>query len=318
VVLTWPGPAQGKQEPADKSVYGAWVYRLVERRDQEPVLDRQDYRNAASQIYYLNRLQIQAQLSKEGFLHWSDPLDFTAPGTYSNLRLRYSIAYVNSREQEAPFSNTVAIEPFPTVSKAPGQPSAVDTSQDHVTLTWKPPDANVDGTTPAAVVGYNVYRRRVSDPEPELLNAEPLGDARFVDTKFKYEVPYIYTVRALSQGTSGLIESADSLDLTHTPQDRFKPSAPDPVSIASANSVISLFWPTSPERDVVGYLVYRSESQQPAAQEWTRLTPEPIPTVTYRDEHVTLGTRYYYRVTAIDKFKNESESSTIVSEVANP
>jgi hypothetical protein len=169
------------------------------------------------------------------------------------------------------------------------------------------------------VLGYNIYRRRaVGDAQPEQLNAEPLAEARFVDTKFKYEVPYVYTVRALSQGNSGLIESADSAPLPHTPEDKFKPSAPDPVSIASANAVISLFWPSSPERDVVGYLVYRAESSEPKAQDWVKLTPEPISTVTYRDDRVTLGARYYYRVTAIDRFKNESESSRIVSEVANP
>jgi fibronectin type 3 domain-containing protein len=151
-----------------------------------------------------------------------------------------------------------------------------------------------------------------------LLNPEPLGDPNFTDTKFKYAVPYIYTVRALSQGSTGLIESADSTPVPHTPVDTFKPSAPDPVSIASANSVISLFWPTSPEHDVVGYIVYRSESLNAQPQDWTRLTPEPMTTVTYRDERVRLGRRYYYRVTAIDGFKNESESSTIVSEVANP
>jgi len=317
-MLTWPGPAPNKKESADKSVETALVYRLEERTDQEPVLDREDYRNSAHPVASLTRQEIQAQLSKGGFLHYSDPLDLNGLSAFSRLRLRYAIKYVNSRGQEAPFSNTVAIEPFPTVSKAPGRPDAVDISQDHVTLTWSPPDANIDGTKPAAVVGYNVYRGRASDSEPELLNAEPLGDPSFVDTKFKYEVRYVYTVRALSQGTSGLIESADSPKKDHTAHDNFRPSAPDPVSIASANAVISLFWPSSPERDVAGYLVYRTESPEPKAEDWTRLTPEPISTVTYRDEHVTLGIRYYYRVTAIDKFKNESESSTIVSEVANP
>jgi hypothetical protein len=317
-LLTWPGPAPGKKEANDKSVETAYVYRLEERTDQESVLDREDYRSSARRVGTLTRQEIQAQLSKGGFLHFSDPLDLTGLSAFSRLRLRYAIRYESSRGQEAPFSNTVAIEPFPTVSKAPGQPKVNDTSQDRETLTWSPPDANIDGTRPAAVVGYNVYRRRDADPEPELLNAEPLGDPSFVDTKFKYEVSYVYTVRALSQGTSGLIESADSPQKTHIAHDIFKPSAPEPVSIASANSVISLFWPSSPERDVAGYLVYRTESPQPKAEDWTRLTPEPISTVTYRDEHVTLGTRYYYRVTAIDKFKNESESSTIVSEVANP
>jgi len=319
VVLSWPGPAVPKKEPTDKSVDHADIYRLEEQRDQEPVLDREDYRAAAHIVFSLSRKDIESQLSKDGFLHYSDPLDFTAPGSVANIRLRYAVRYVNRRGQEAPFSNTVAIEPFPTVSNAPVDLTVRDEAQDRVRLGWTPPAANVNGAKPAAVVGYNVYRRRLADSaQAELLNAEPLGDPGFVDTKFKYGVTYVYTVRALSQGNSGLIESADSKAVQWTPIDTFKPSAPDPVSIASANAVISLFWPTSPERDVVGYIVYRAESSEPKSGDWVKLTPEPITTVTYRDERVRLGTRYYYRVTAIDKFKNESESSKIVSEVANP
>ena len=245
------------------SVETAWIYRLEERTDQEPVLDREDYKNSAHKVASLSRQQIQAQLSKGGFLHWSDPLDLRGVSAFSKLRLRYAIMYETSRGQEAPFSNTVAIEPFATVSQPPGSPNVTGTSQDHITLSWSAPDANIDGTKPAAVVGYNIYRRRDADPEPELLNREPLGDSGFVDTKFKYEVAYVYTVRALSQGTSGLIESADCPEFKITPKDTFPPSTPDPVSIASANSVISLFWPSSPERDVAGYLVYRTESAQP-------------------------------------------------------
>jgi len=307
-----------KREPGDKSVDRAEIYRLEEHRDQEPVLDREDYRAAAHIVAILSRKDIESQLSKDGFLHYSDPLDFTGQGSFANIRLRYAVRYVNSHGQEAPFSNTVAIEPFPTVSNAPVDLVAKDEAQDRVRLAWTPPDTNVNRTRPAAVVGYNVYRRRADSGQPELLNAEPLGDPSFVDTKFKYGVAYEYTVRALSPGNSGLIESADSKPFPHTPTDIFPPSAPDPVSIASANAVISLFWPTSPERDVVGYTVYRTESSEPQAGDWVKLTPEPITTVTYRDGRVRLGTRYYYRVTAIDKFKNESESSRIVSEVADP
>ena len=319
IVLSWPGPPVGQKESNNKHVETAEIWRLEEQRDQEPVLDREDYRNSAHQVGSLDRKQIESQLNKWGFLVYADPLDMTGVGSTSNLRLRYAIKYVNSRGQDAPFSNTVAIEPVSAVSQPPNNLKVENTSQDRLTLTWSPPEANVNGSRPAAIVGYNVYRRRAAgEGQPDLLNPEPLADTRFFDTKFKYEVPYRYTVRALSQGNTGLIESADSPEASIAPQDRFAPSAPDPVSIASANSVISLFWPSSPERDVVGYIVYRAESAEAKEQDWVKLTPEPISTVTYRDDRVKLGARYYYRVTAIDRFKNASESSKIVSEVASP
>jgi hypothetical protein len=319
IMLSWPGPPTDQDESSFQYVDRVEIYRLEERRDQEPVLDREDYLNAAHPVGFLTRQDIESQLKRDGFLHYRDNLDLGGSTGVANLRLRYAIRYVNGRGQEAPFSNTVAIEPVALISLPPTGLEIKDEAQDRVKLVWKPPTANINGSQPADVVGYNVYRRKAaSSAQPELLNADPLSDPSFTDTKFKYAVPYIYTVRALSQGSTGLIESADATAPAFTPVDKFKPSAPDPVSIASANAVISLFWPTSPERDVVGYNVYRAESPDPKPQDWIRLTPEPISTVTYRDDRVRLGIRYYYRVTAIDGFKNESESSNIVSEVANP
>ena len=151
------------------------------------------------------------------------------------------------------------------------------------------------------------------------LNSEPLTETRFIDKKFQYKTPYVYTVRALSQGTTGLIESADSEVSSFTPIDTFPPSSPDPVSVASANGIISLFWPTSPEPDVAGYNIYRADSAEAADSDWIKLTSQPLSNVTtYRDDRVVIGKRYFYRVTAVDRFDNESAPSRVVGEAANP
>jgi fibronectin type 3 domain-containing protein len=114
------------------------------------------------------------------------------------------------------------------------------------------------------------------------------------------------------------VESGDSEPIAFTPVDTFPPTAPDPVSIASANGTISLFWPSSPERDVVGYYVYRANSPDAPDGEWIRLTEQPISPVTFRDDRVEIDRAYSYRVTAIDKFKNESRPSKTVTETAHP
>jgi fibronectin type 3 domain-containing protein len=151
-----------------------------------------------------------------------------------------------------------------------------------------------------------------------VLNSEPVTDTNFADKDFEYRTEYTYFVRALSQGANGLIESADSGPASLTPVDEFAPSAPDPVSIASANGTVSLFWPTSPERDVVGYNVYRSDSSDAAEKDWIKLTAQPITAVTYRDERVVIDKAYFYKVTAVDRFDNESKPSRVVSETAHP
>jgi fibronectin type 3 domain-containing protein len=122
----------------------------------------------------------------------------------------------------------------------------------------------------------------------------------------------------LSQGANGLIESGDSEPLRFTPVDTFAPAAPEPVTIASANGVISLFWPSAPERDLAGYNVYRAASADAPAEQWIKLTPQPISPVTFRDDRVQIGQTYFYRVTAIDRFNNESKPSRPVGETAHP
>jgi hypothetical protein len=81
---------------------------------------------------------------------------------------------------------------------------------------------------------------------------------------------------------------------------------------------VSLFWPTNAETDVVGYYIYRAEGDAAAAAAWTRLTDKPVTRTTYRDDRVRVGARYSYRITAVDRYGNESQPSAVVSETASP
>ena len=319
VLLTWPAPLLVSDQASTSYIARADIYRLTERRDEEPVLDMDDFEDLAEVIGTLDRATIEEQIKTFGRVQFEDALDLTRASDLATARIRYAVRYANRRGQTAAFSNSVALEPAPGISLPPGKPSVADEKQDAVTISWPRPEADIRGTRPASVVGYNLYRRtgkkgRMAEP----LNPEPLTEPRFIDTKFQYRSDYIYVARALSQGANGLIESADSEPLAFTPIDRFPPSAPDPVSIASANGVISLFWPTSPERDVVGYNIYRASSADATAEGWTKLNAQPLSPVTFRDDRVVLDTRYFYRVTAIDRFDNESEPSKVVGETANP
>lgn len=319
VLLTWPAPVLVSDQSSTSYVARADIYRLTERRDEEPVLDSDDFEEMAEVIGALDRPTMEAQIKSFGRLQFVDALDLSRADDLANTRIRYAVRYTNRRGQTAAFSNTIALEPAPGISLPPGKPSVTSEAQDSIAISWSPPEADIRGTRPASVVGYNLYRRAATRGQPsDPLNSEPLAQPRFIDSKFQYGTAYVYVARALSQGANGLIESADSEPLAFTPVDRFPPSVPDPVSIASANGVISLFWPTSPERDVVGYNVYRAASADAPPEGWTKLTPRPLGPVTFRDDRVELDNRYFYRVTAVDRFDNESEPSKVVSETANP
>ena len=319
IVLSWPAPPLGSKESNRSYIERADIYRLEEERDQDPILDPDDYEDLAQVIGYLDRTMIEAQVKQLGHLEYTDVVNLSDPKSLASKRIRYAVRYLNKRDQPAAFSNTVAVEPAPGISLPPTTLRATQQGQDQIVLSWNPPAANVDGSEPPAIVGYNVYRRNAKrSAAGDPLNSEPVTETTFVDNKFQYQADYVYFVRALSQGANGLIESADSEPLALKPVDTFPPSTPEPVTVASANGTISLFWPSSPERDVTGYNVYRATTNDASDNDWIKLTDQPIPTVTFRDERVTIDQIYYYKVTAIDRFNNESKPSRVVSETAHP
>ena len=82
--------------------------------------------------------------------------------------------------------------------------------------------------------------------------------------------------------------------------------------------MVSLFWPSNAEPDLSGYLIYRSEDEQAPPENWLKLTPRLHTPTTFRDDKVIVGRRYYYRLTAVDIFGNESAPSPVVGETVNP
>jgi fibronectin type 3 domain-containing protein len=82
------------------------------------------------------------------------------------------------------------------------------------------------------------------------------------------------------------------------------------ITLAASPTTISIFFVANPEKDVVGYKIFRSLDQQ----SWQNLTPELLKTTTFQDSKVESGKTYFYYLIAVDRFGNESEKSEIVSE----
>lgn len=318
ILLSWPAPALVRNQSSRHYIARVDIYRVAERRNEEPILDPDDYEALAQVVGFMDRAAMEEQMKTLGHLQFADTINLTDPADLANSRLRYAVRYTNRRGQASVFSNTVAIEPFPGVARPPTNLGFTE-AQDAITISWTAPASNVSGYSPASVAGYNVYRwSKGNAPSDEPINSEPITGVTFTDKRFQYLVEYVYVVRAISQGANGLVESADSEQLTLTPVDRFPPAAIDAVSVASANGTISLFWPSSPERDVIGYNVYRAGSADAPAPAWVKLNEQPLTAVTFRDDRVIIEQTYYYKVTAVDRFNNESLPSRVVHETAHP
>jgi hypothetical protein len=316
--LSWSAPHLDLRSDEASSVRRADIYRLRQGRDVPPHTIPDEFEESANIVGFIDYDGLKAQLRDGDRLTFEDQLNLDQTAVLANTRFQYAVRYVDGRGRPQPLSNIVSVEPVPGIARPPTDLAYAET-QDEVTVTWTPPDENIDGTTPAQVIGYNVYRaspgaERLGRP----LNDQPLQEPRYVDRNFRYGQRYAYVVRSVSQGPEQQVESVDSPRLEVTPRDVFRPSTPSNVTVASAGGVVSLFWPTNPERDVVGYYVYRTEGEPGESSAWTRLTQSPYARTTYRDERVRVGARYGYRLTAVDSAGNESPPSAAVAETASP
>jgi len=291
------------------------VYRLIEPLDAPMGLTIETFSERASVVYSIMADDIP--LDRSGVVY-NDALNLK--NELQNKRYRYAVRAFNTAGQAYDFSTYATIEPLLNLALPPAKLAAKQ-FETQIEITWDPPEGNMNETSPANVAGYNIYRRQGGSFNK--LNAEPLSEARFADRNFQFGADYQYVVRSLSfkPGSASLsesIESDDSPPLDHTPKDTFPPAPPKPLTIASINSLVSLFWPLSAEPDVVGYNVYRAEDENDQPEKWVKLNPELHKTASFRDDKVQVGKKYFYQITAVDAYGNESARSETVSETVAP
>jgi fibronectin type 3 domain-containing protein len=291
------------------------VYRLVEPLDAPLGLPIEIYSEKASVVYSI--LADDIPLDRSGVIYY-DVLN--VKGEAQNKRYRYSVRMITTAGQAADFSTYATIEPLLNLALPPAGLAAKQ-AETQIEITWDPPEGNMNETSPANVAGYNIYRRQGGSFIK--VNVDPLLEPRFVDRNFQFGAKYQYVVRSLSfkPGSASLsesIESDDSPPLDHTPKDTFPPAPPKPLTIASINSMVSVFWPLSAEPDVVGYNVYRAEDEKAPPEKWVKLNPELHKSASFRDDSVQVGKKYFYQITAVDAFGNEGARSETVSETVAP
>ena len=307
VILSWKMPARNALTSSVLNISRADVYRLAEPMTAPLQLSEEEFANRSTLIAAMPITD--ADFGAKTLLY-KDTLAFAGQAA----RLRYAIRFVNAAGQKAAFSNSLLIEPQ---SKVAGSPASLfaEGSQDAIRLKWQPPTSNIDGSSPVSILGYNLYRS-TSEKEPgKLLNKIPITATGFDDEFFDFGKDYYYFVRALSVGIqTEPVESSESNIVRFKAIDTFAPSAPSAITVAAAPGTISIFFAVNPEKDVVGYKIFRSAYPDLPKTQWTTLTPEVLKTNTFQDTKVEPGKTYYYYLTATDKAGNVSAASEIVSQ----
>jgi predicted phage tail protein len=310
VILSWPAPRRNASDTSVQSIRRIDVYRLAEKPRAPLALTAEEFATRSTLVGSVTYDEIKKATD---FLTYTDTLELAGEPT----RLRYAVRYVNAAGQRAGFSNFLLLEPaariaLPPVIIATGK----EVSEDVVTISWRPPTANIDGSTPVNLLGYNMYR--ISDADDALV--QPINDSlisgtQYQDRNFKAGETYHYVVRSVSLGTEGAqVESLNSNAISVSPRDIFPPSAPASLTVAAAPGRLSIFFPANPESDIAGYNIYRSTDPDLPKDKWNKLNAELLTHTTFQDEKVESGRRYYYYLTAVDKSGNTSPASEVVSE----
>lgn len=305
ILLSWTMPVRNAGRGNILRIDRIDVYRLAEPLASNSGISEDEF---ASRGTLIDSVKVTDDDFARKRMTYTDELTFAA----QPVRLRYAVRLANDGGQKAGFSNFIVVEPN---SKVPVPPDDLKStvSQSAVTISWNSPSRNIDGSAPANVLGFNVYRA-VAGSVPVMLNKEPVRVNEFRDEAFVFNAEYAYFVRSIAVAGDDPVESVDSVIIGVQPKDVFPPAAPAALTIAASPSTISLFFATNLEPDVVSYRIYRSEDPSLPEKSWTKLTPTGMNTNTFLDTDVKPGRKYFYFVTAVDKFGNESARSDIASD----
>ncbi len=100
-----------------------------------------------------------------------------------------------------------------------------------------------------------------------------------------------------------------------TEVDSTPPAPPTGLQALPGNNIVNLSWNKNTEADLNMYRIYRAIT---SSTSFSKLTDIGASVTTFNDTEVTNGTKYFYKLTAIDKTNNESGYSDIVSVTPEP
>jgi hypothetical protein len=221
-------------------------------------------------------------------------------------------------------SNTVAVAVVPVAERLSKLETRV--TETAIELSWPVPTRTSGRNPLTGLTGYAIYRGELDPDSAEAAASDAtkaiwkgpfqqIGKSEnnaYRDATFDFGKCYLYVVRSVTTAGSGTSESADSVPAIVTPVDTFPPAGPQNVVTAilpgedADHVVVELSWSIGVEGDLAGYRVYRSEEE---GARGVLLTQELLVTPAYRDNSVAIGHHYWYTITAVDRFKNESPPS---------
>ncbi|MEK7767711.1 MAG: fibronectin type III domain-containing protein, partial [bacterium] len=225
----------------------------------------------------------------------------------------YKVTARDTSLNESAASGEVNQRPVDSLAPAaPGTPTVADVPSDQgfaLRLNWTL-NAETD------VREYGVYRSTnagVTQVSSHVVTLVLSPGTTREDGGLTNGATYYYKLSA--RDTSGN-ESGLSTEASAIPYDNLAPAAPTGLGLVDpGTTVLNLTWTASTELDLKDYRVYRSTNAGVTIVSSHVLTAVSAPGTTHQDAGLTVGTRYYFRITARDVSLNESGDSSEVSGV---
>ena len=267
---------------------------------------------------------ILATYVQEGKVSYPEPVPLEDLQTPSGKTVVYQVRTRVSERKASASSNDTTVDLRPVAKRIEDVTPKV--TEKAIQLSWTSPTTTSARAPLPPIQEFQVYRGEL-DPSSAAAAQQNLHDAiwkvplvqigvtptpEYQDSTFEFDRTYAYVVRTVIREAGMLVESGNSLPAIVTPKDIFPPAAPQDVvavvipGTTPGTNAVDLSWAINVETDLAGYRVYRSESENVKGQ---LVTPELLPTPSFRDNQVVPGHQYWYTVTAVDRAGNESAPS---------
>lgn len=293
-----PSPSGVKVKAGDSNVRISWEFPAYAGDPGDITVGFHIYRKATDGPFTrLNRVLI---LRQDNLKHRTD-VNVTNNESYT-----YYVTAVDFIGRESDPSEKVTAVPRDLTPPKFPQGLQLLPDEGKVLITWK---MNLE----LDVTHYDIYKSLEMNEGYEKINPEPIrvDQPRYEDTDVYYGPLYYYKVKAIDRSGN---ESEFSNAISGRPNDTSAPSRPDSLTAHAEQRYVTLSWVAPPDRDLLGYYVYRRRD----GENFLRIAAEPLPpdSLTFRDTGYSLkglwpGKRYEYAVSALDNMYNESPLATV-------
>ncbi len=290
-----PTPDSLRCDPGDTKIKILWDFPPYQGDIDDITVGFNIYRNSEKgELQKVNKVLI---LRQEDMKYRTDI------SVQNNVSYIYFVKSVDCIGRESSPSNNVSATPIDLTP--PKYPEGLDAlgEEGRILVSWK---MNLE----LDLSHYDIYKSMEVLGTFDRINKIPIQ----ADQPFYYDTvytgpTYYYKVKAIDNSGN---ESEFSNSISGQPADTIPPAPPSNITAIIEDQFVRLKWKAPTDLDLQGYYIYSRRSDQ----KFLRLVSLPLPSDSleyydtgYNQEGLWQGQTYYYGISAVDNYFNESEMS---------